>query len=114
MGDMMQASVSALCSTIYIGSALTRGVEDPTTSVGSRIFFCLSIASSIFTVVGSFILLYLRERLLKRPSLVDRDGKGQKRISTVFELGSVYDTASNNSILNQDNPMHNFEPEGHQ
>ena len=58
--DMIQASVSALCSMIYIGSALTKGVKDPTTSIEAKIFFGLSIVASLMTVIMSIVVLFFQ------------------------------------------------------
>ena len=62
--DIVQASVSALCSIIYIGSAMARNAKNPTTSPEAQAFFGINITVSLLTVTMSFMLLYLKDRLL--------------------------------------------------
>ena len=62
--DIIQASVSALCSIIYIGSAMASNAKNPTTSSEAQAFFGINISVSLLTVTMSFMLLYLKDRLL--------------------------------------------------
>ena len=72
--DMVQASVSALCSIIYIGTAMASDAKNPTTSSEVQVFFGLNI-TALLTVIMSFVLLYLRERLLNKTITVQQDTK---------------------------------------
>ena len=62
--DIIQASVGALCSIIYIGSAMASNAKNPTTSSEAQAFFGINISVSLLTVTMSFMLLYLKDRLL--------------------------------------------------
>lgn len=81
--DMLQAAVSALCSIIYIGNALSKDAKNATTSSGAQLFFALNITMSILTVTLGFTLLFLKDRLLKRSTIARKS-----RVS-----GSIVDDA---------------------
>ena len=121
--DMVQASVSALCSIVYIGSAMASNAKSATTSSEAQVFFGLNITLSLLTVTMSFVLLYLRERLLKMTASAAQQGDGGggveagaaggeegggKRRSVEVELGGVYSNheASLDTPTSFSNPMH--------
>merc|ERR1711871_1060020 len=88
--DMVQGLVSALCSMIYISSAVARGAKNPTTSKYAQTFFGLSVTISLLTVTASFVILCLKERLLKRLNKKDEYEGGEKRKSATVEMGRIY------------------------
>ena len=132
--DMVQASVSALCSIIYIGSAMSADAKNPTTSSQAQVFFGLNITVSLLTVIVSFVLLYLKDRLLQ---MTDEGAKGEggeegggsgrvegvmntRRESVEVELGGIYrgggggidgddELPSSGADRTFSNPMHSAE-----
>ena len=101
--DILQASVSALCSIIYIGSAVARGEKDATTSTQGQIFFGMNITANVIMVIMSFVFLYLREQLFSGTINMREGGSDERRKSVELELGHVYDIAD--SIPTCQNPM---------
>ena len=126
--DMVQASVSALCSIVYIGTAMASDAKNPTTSSEAQVFFGLNITVSLLTVIMSFVLLYLRERLLMMTGTAStlegneqgaarigrEEGAAGKRKSVEVELGGVYNKESAaDAQISFSNPMHSAEAFNH-
>ena len=105
---MIQALVSALCSMIYIGSAVARGAKNPTTSKDAQAFIGLNISVSLLTVIASFVILCLKERLLKRADKKDEYEGTEKRNSATVEMGRIYMEQSAGAVdtIGFENPIH--------
>lgn len=119
--DMLQAFVSALCSIIFMANVSASDAKDPATSWRAKVFFGLNITGSLLTVIMSFVLLYLKERLLKMTATRKDEaaplpaaaaggcevGKGGKRGSVELELSVVYnDESASDTFSSLSNPMH--------
>ena len=104
--DMIQALISALCSCTYIGISAAKGEKDPTTSPNARILFVLNIAISFVTIVLGILLLYMKDRLLKKKVFRENDKVTRSRDSLDIQVGMIYGGNSSMDTLTQfNNPI---------
>jgi hypothetical protein len=64
--DLLQAGVSVICTITYLaGTMATNDAKDPTTTAEARSLFALNITISLLTLTASFVVLFLKDRLLQ-------------------------------------------------
>merc|ERR1711871_499632 len=64
--DTLQAGVSAICTIFYLATTLSRTQKDPTTGPEAQTLFALNIAISLLTLTMGLVVLFLKDRLLKK------------------------------------------------
>ena len=105
--DLVQASVSTICSVAFL-NFLKDGKE--TENRETLLFTGVSITASLITVITSFMVLFLKEKLLEL-----KKGAGGKEIarnparraSAEIELENVYDKDEKEAnTIYDENPLH--------